>query len=440
MYLYTHYFETDPATATVCHGFPHMILSNSTSPDTSFFGPAGVLGFGQLSTNLVQLAAHSAITSRSFGLYLGAGYDRAGGVVNGSITYGGYDSGRFINPVHNYTLAPTVSSPTQSPLQVHVSQITLDLPNSGGSRVNLINDTGFTAEISTSQYALSLPQAVTKAFTSALSAAPANNADDTLRLTRPFSGNMTITLSDGFQVSFPPEWVANLSAITPIAATSSDTYILGAAFLQYVYLAVNYDSNPPAFHLARAVLENAYVMPKPQCPNVAPVPYEPPQLSAFTKGGLVGAAIGGVIGGSALTILAWAVILHYLRRRAAKKRSVRFAVGKGVEMNAMDEVEPVAYSPVKTSNNYTERGQRFVFRPPQTPGQPITPGAGARSSSNFPFPSSSLSLSGEQRQEQSEISAFKGPVERKPVTMTFDPPPRVAFGEGKGTQNKKGRR
>jgi hypothetical protein len=417
-----------------------MILSNSTSPNTSFFGPAGLLGFGQLSTNLAQLAAHNAITSKSFGLYLGAGYERAGGVVNGSITYGGYDSGRFINPVHNYTLAPTVSSPTQSPLQVHVSQITLDSPTPGGGRINLINGTGFTADITTSQYALSLPQAVTAAFSAALSATPANNADDTLRLTRPYAGNLTITLSDGFQVSFPPEWVANVSSVTPIAATPSETYSLGAAFLQYVYLAVNYDSSPPAFHLARAVLENAYVMPKSLCPNVAPVPYEPPQINAFTKGGLVGAAVGGVIGGSALTILAWAIIQHCLRRRAKKKRTVHFAISKGVEMDDMGEVEPVAYGSVNSNGNTSGRGQRFVFRPPLTPGQPITPGAGKRL--DFPFPSSSsfpLSSS-EQQHKQSAISTSKGPVEGKEVTVSFEPPPRVPFGEGKGTEKKKGRR
>src|ERR1700733_2189498 len=40
MYLYTHYFETDPATPTACNGFPPLLLSTSTSPNTSFFGPA----------------------------------------------------------------------------------------------------------------------------------------------------------------------------------------------------------------------------------------------------------------------------------------------------------------------------------------------------------------------------------------------------------------
>lgn len=417
MSLYTHYFETDPASATRCHQFPHLLLANSTSPNTSFFGPAGVLGLGQLSTNLAQLTANNAITSKSFGLYLGAGYDRAGGVINGSITYGGYDSGRFVGPVHNYTLAPIITTPTQSPLQVHVSQITIDSTNLGDGHLNLINDTGFAAEITTSQYALSLPQTVTDAFAAALSATPANNADNTLRLTRPFSGNLTITLSDGFQVSFPSEWVANMSAVTPIAAASgADTFALGAAFLQYVYLAVNYDSTPPAFHLARAVLEDAYVMPKPMCPNIAPAPYEQPPLNPFTKGGLVGAAIGGVVGGSVLTILAWALIQTYLRRRAAKK-SVRFAAGKSLEMEEMEDVPQVASTPIKTDS---VTGQRFIFRPPLTPGQPITPGARARS--DFPFPSSSS----EPKQRPAAIST---------LTMTFDPPPRVPFGEGKQPKN-----
>ena len=417
MYLYTHYFETDPATPTTCHGFPHLLLSNSTSPNTSFFGPAGVLGLGELSTNLGQLANNNVITSRSFGLYLGAGYDRAGGAVNGSITFGGFDSGRFISPVHNYTLAPSVSSPTQSPFQVHVSQITLDFPELGGGSINLINDTGFTAEITTSQYPLSLPQSVTEAFVSALQAVPANNVDNSLRLTSPFSGNMTITLSDGFQVSFPSEWVSNISGITPIAATSSDTYTLGAAFLQYVYLAVNYDSAPPAFHLARAVLENAYVMPRPLCPNVAPTAWVPPQLSHFTRAGLAGAAVGGVIGGGAIALLVFLLLQKCLRRRQQKK-SVRFAemgAAKGVEMDDIEEIEQTSNTPATGGRNTT--GQRFVFRPPLTPGQPITPGLSVTTS----FP--------EQRPGAS--STFKGPLERKPVVTTFDPPPAKPIGGGK---------
>jgi hypothetical protein len=418
MYLYTHYFETDPATPTACNGFPHLLLSNSTSPNTSFFGPAGVLGLGELSTNLGQLANHNVITSRSFGLYLGAGYDRAGGVVNGSITFGGFDSGRFISPVHNYTIAPSVSSPAQSPLQVHVSQITLDFPELGGSSINLINDTGFAAEITTSQYPLSLPQSVTEAFASALQATPANNVDNSLRLTKPFSGNMTITLSDGFQVSFPPEWVSNISGITPIAATGSDTYTLGAAFLQYVYLAVNYDSAPPAFHLAKAVLENAYVMPRPLCPNVAPTAWVPPQLSIFTRAGLVGAAVGGVIGGSAIALLVFLLLRNYLRRREQKKRSLKFAemgAAKGVEMDDIEEIEQTSYNPATGGANTT--GQRFVFKSPLTPGQPITPGLSVTTS----FP----------EQRPGATSTFKGPLERKPVVTTFDPPPAKQIGDGK---------
>ena len=443
MYLFTHYFETDPATATTCHNFPASILSNSTLPGTNFFGPAGVLGLGQSSTNLNQLAANNATTSRSFGLYLGAGYDRAGGVVNGSITYGGYDSGRFINPVHNYTLASTVDSPTQSPLQVHVSQITLDFPTLGGGSINLINGTGFTADISTSQYPLSLPHSVTQAFASALHATPADNADNSLRLPQSFSGNMTITLSDGFKVSFPPEWVSNISNITPIAASATDsssdtsTYTLGAAFLQYVYLAVNYDSTPPAFHLAQAVLENAYVMPRPLCPNITPVPYQPPGLDAFTRAGLVGAAVGGVVGGSAVTILVWVLVQNYLRRRQHRKRAVGFAAGaaKGVEMDDMEEVDVDMEKEVNIVGLHHmgmgKKGQNFVFRPPMTPGQPITPGQAPRQA--FPFPSSLTA----QRQQQT----FKGPTERQPAQMTFDPPPRVAFGEeGKQQQKQKNRK
>ena len=88
---------------------------------------------------------------------------------------------------------------------------------------------------------------------------------------------------------------------------------------------------------------------------------------------------------------------------------------KGVEMDDIEEIEHASYTPATGGRNTT--GQRFVFRPPLTPGQPITPGLSVTTS--FPEP------------RPGATSTFKGPLERKPVVTTFDPPPAKPIGGGK---------
>lgn len=307
IHLYTHYFESDPAWQTSFSNFPLAVTNSGPSrPDT--------VGLGQSSTLLQKLWETGSISSRSFGFYLGTGFDRAHGVINGSTVFGGYDAGRFQGVVHNYTLAPNAANP----FRVHVSSITLNDPSGLQKNVSLITDGGFDAEISTEQYPMSLPSDVTQNFMSALAAEPSDSFDNSLRVTKPFNGTMTITLSDGFSITLAPEVIANVSGISPVAAPSNTTgpFILGGSWLSQVYLMASYDDL--TFHLAQAIPEAKFIITRTMCPHVVPQPYIVP-TSGFIAAGLIGAVIGGVIGGSALATVAICVCLNWRRKRNQKK-------------------------------------------------------------------------------------------------------------------------
>lgn len=329
-HLYTHYFETDPADESQLPNFPFHLLDNATYlPEVAHLVTDGsstpsTVGLGPTSTLLQALWNTGQIASRSFGLYMGTGYDRAGGVINGSLTLGGYDAGRFNGTVYNYTINAT--SPT--PLAVHVGDLILNDPENGIENYNLIRGTGFDAAITTEQYPLSLPDDVTAAFVHALSAIPSNNSDNSLQPPKPFTGNLTIGLEGGLSVTFPSEWVANISNLSPIAASPTNTssdgpYYLGSAFLSQIYLMLNYDDD--TFHLAHAVPEADYVITKTMCPHVVPTPYTHKQASYFLRNGLAGAVVGGIVGGIALSILG----LCLWKGSAGKRRNqVRFFKGR----------------------------------------------------------------------------------------------------------------
>jgi hypothetical protein len=325
IHLYTHFFETDPAWQTNFANMPVKVNMNGSSrPDT--------FGLGPQSTLLQKMWSAGMISSRSFSFYLGTGFDRAHGVINGSTVFGGYDAGRFEGTVHNYTLAEN----TANPFQVHVSSITLDDPSGIVKNVPLIDGDGFDAQISAEQYPMSLPSDVTQRFINTLAAEPTDSDDGSLRVTKPFNGTMTITLSDGFSIKLAPEVIANVSGISPVAQQKTDAtgpFILGGSWLSQVYLMANYDDG--SFHLAQAVPEAKFIITKTMCPRVTPQPYTPPKVG-FVKGGLVGAVVGGVIGGSALVTVAICLCLNWMRKRNQKK--VRYFDGKkgGVKIHQFD--------------------------------------------------------------------------------------------------------
>ncbi|KAI9807237.1 MAG: hypothetical protein M1825_005955 [Sarcosagium campestre] len=316
VHLYTHFFQTEPASEHVVDGMPVRVSMNGTSSP-------GRLGMGWASTILEKLYAQNLIASRSYSLFLGSGSDRQGGVVNGSITLGGYDASRFTGTVHNYSIVPGGSSP----LRVRVAQVSLD--DDSGKNQSLLGSgdfsSGFDAELSTEQYPMSLPFDVTENFKDAAGAEESNHPDGSLRLKSPFNGTLTIVLDDGFSVTLPADVMSNATGLSPVGArTKKDRapFVLSSAWLSQVYLMVDYDSR--AFHLAQAVPEAPFISMRTTCPKVVPQAYGiSASKSPFSKAGLSGVVVGSVVGGlGAIALCIWigvAFMRWRLRRSQARE-------------------------------------------------------------------------------------------------------------------------
>ncbi|KAI9757522.1 MAG: hypothetical protein M4579_003435 [Chaenotheca gracillima] len=327
LHVYTHFFEVDPASQTVVDDFPVKVVSAGDSNP-------GWLGLGLGSTLLDKLYTNGLISSRSFSFYVGTSQARAGGQINGSVTLGGYDASRFTGTVHNYS----ISGNSRNPFQVRVSDIIIDGVDGKPSNISLLDKNrfsnisedaaGFDAEISSEQWPLSLPYEVTQNFKELLNAESSDAPDGSLRLKSPFNGTMSIILSDGFKVSIPAELLYNTSGLTAVAdrpRQSNASIALSSAWLSQVYLMADYEAH--AFHLAQAVLEAPFISMRTTCPKIVPLPYQDPPRSGFSKFGLVGAIVGGVIGFLALCT-ALVCIVTVLRRRKAKTAEAQIEKGK----------------------------------------------------------------------------------------------------------------
>ncbi|OCL04844.1 acid protease, partial [Glonium stellatum] len=353
IHLYTHFFETDAAFQNVINNYTLEVANaGSVSP--------GIVGMGLSSTLLQELFDNNMIAGRTYSLYIGSGMDRAGGVINGSNTFGGYDAGRFTNPVHRYAMNISDSNP----LSVTVTDIILDSSDSSSSiqNISLFSPSAFPtlksapppfeAKITTDQYPLSLPHALTQNFISLLSATPSTSPDASLALTKPFNGTLTLVLSDGFRVTLPPDVLVNASSLTPIAASPSNAdgdgdgnadgpFYLGAAFLTQLYLMADFDSYQ--FFLAPAIQQQLAVMPVSFCPKATPAPYAPPRQTGFVQKGLIGAVLGGVVGGMAVVTFLGCVAVGWRRGGAARemRRAERRLEreGKAVEGVGMERFE-----------------------------------------------------------------------------------------------------
>ncbi|KAK4938355.1 hypothetical protein LTR10_021154 [Elasticomyces elasticus] len=320
--LFTHYFDPSPPNLTTISQFPLTVLSNYSANASPWFGPAGLLGLGPSSVLLQRLYDMDLISSRSFGLYMGTAYQQANGVINGSLTLGGYDSGRFGGDVYNYTISSANSDGAHSPFKVTIAQMTLTTAD--GNTTELSNQ--FDAYITTSQYALNLPSAVTQQFADVTGATPSIDGLDVLQLPSGFDATLTITLAGGFNVTYDAQWLRNVSNNSPISAapissnaTSSQTNLLGTAFLSSVYFMANYDSHPPNFQLASALADAQYVQTQTLCPDTVPTPASTTNIPSFTRAGLTGAIIGGVVGGMGLTFLSWYCLRRCYQRRERRR-------------------------------------------------------------------------------------------------------------------------
>jgi hypothetical protein len=241
-----------------------------------------------------------------------------------------------------------------NPLTVRVNDIIITNPDS--TNVSLMDTsifpsgnrsapTPFQAEITTDQFPLSLPYSITQNLMTHLSAEIDKDntwGDNSLRLRVPFTGTLSIVLEDGFTVTLPAEMLSNASNITPIQArpeSSTAPFSLGSAFLSQVYLMADFDTY--RFHLAKAVQKNNAVMPTTFCPKTVPVPYVPPKQDKWVKEGLIGAVVGGVLGGMGIVICAYCFIVAFLRKRDRRKMHRELERGRQQAKMAQLEIEEV---------------------------------------------------------------------------------------------------
>ncbi|KAF2198534.1 acid protease [Delitschia confertaspora ATCC 74209] len=352
IHLYTHFFETDGASQNLV---PDSTIEIATSGSIS----PGIVGMGQTSTLLQSLYDQNLIAGRTYSLYIGSGMDRAGGVVNGSNTFGGFDAGRFTGDVHSYHM----DLYRRNPLAVRVKDIVINETPNSKQNISLFDPVKFpsmksrpdpfTAEITTDQYPLSLPYQLTQNLIKQLSAEKdKDNAwgDDSLKLTKPFNGTLSIILEDDFVITLPTEVVYNASGISPIqdrAEESTKPFYLSVAFLTQVYLMADFDTFQ--FYLATARQKNNAVMPRTFCPKSTPSPYSPPKKSAFTSQGLIGAVVGGLVGGLSLLAFGACLFVGWRRRKDHKRLERELEKGRKARMVQMGVNDVEFESPPKTA-------------------------------------------------------------------------------------------
>lgn len=275
---------------------------------------------------LRDLAAKDIIAGKTYSLYIGQGFERAGGVINGSNVFGGYDSGRFTGPTHKYPMKIA----NTNPMSVRIRDVIIT-DSSDNSNVSLFDNAvfpemksrpaDFEAQITTEQFPISLPSQITRNFMARLGAEKDNTwGDNSLKLKNPFNGTLSIVLEDGFTVTFPPEVLMNASNITPVQDRPEDSkapFYLGTAFLGQVYLMADFETNN--FYLAEAIQKNNMVMPVPFCPKTTPAAYERPNQTQWTRQGLVGAVIGGVIGGMGTIAALYCLWTVWMRKKDERR-------------------------------------------------------------------------------------------------------------------------
>ncbi|KAH7413689.1 aspartic peptidase domain-containing protein [Phaeosphaeria sp. MPI-PUGE-AT-0046c] len=343
--LYTHYFETEGASQNLIENSTVQVATQGS------IRPSRV-GMGSSSTLLRDLAARDMIAGKTYSLYIGQGFDRAGGMVNGSNVFGGYDSGRFTGTPNKYPM----NIANVNPMSLRIKDIVIT-DTKDNSNVSLFDNKVFTemkapaatfeAQITTEQFPLSLPYQITKNFIARLSAEKDNYwGDNSLKLKNDFSGTLTIVLEDGFTVTFPPEVLMNASRITPIQDRTEDDktpFRLGSAFLGQVYLMADYETNN--FFLADAVQKNNMVMPMAWCPKTDPVAYERPNQSAWQRQGLIGAVIGGVIGGIGTLAALYCLWVAILRKKDERKLKRELEKNQQSKMAQFDVEEAPSFDP-----------------------------------------------------------------------------------------------
>ncbi|KAI9697500.1 MAG: hypothetical protein M1820_007766 [Bogoriella megaspora] len=337
LHMYTHFYTNDPASDTNVTNFT---ISLATGGDEN----PGIVGLGPSSTLLQTLVDKSMIAGKTVSIYPGNAMNRTGGDAIGSTIYGGFDSSRFTGEIHKSTMDPY----KPSPFTVTVVDIKIDDLRGDGTSLldrarfpNLSEETlAFDAEISMDDYEMFFPYEITQNFRSLLKAGlganVAENDDESLVLSSPFDGSMTITLSNGFSVTLPGNITSNGDNVLAVKSrdkNSTAPFILGISWLTQVYLMIDYDHS--VFYTAQVIPEVPFNTPRTFCPGVLPVQYQPPHMGGLDTAGIAGAVVGGVIGGIALLTLAFCIWRAWMQRRV--QRFHRLGNEKIIEMTERGE-------------------------------------------------------------------------------------------------------
>jgi hypothetical protein len=212
-------------------------------------------------------------------------------------------------------------------------------------------DHSFVGRLTSDQFPIHLPYQVTQNFIKTLSAVPSGLSDGSLRINKTFNGNMTFTLSDGFQVTIPSDVLYNATGLSPVADRKQDDnspFYLSLPFLAQIYLMMDYESS--VFHVATAVQENVMVMPTPFCPHSTPTAYATPAASSFKKKGLIGALIGGIIGLIVLSTLGFFIVKMCIAERKIQKQEKAERVAETAALNAkrtLQKIQTMGFEPME---------------------------------------------------------------------------------------------
>ena len=145
----------------------------------------------------------------------------------------------------------------------------------------------------------------------------------------------------------------NASNITPIQdreESANTPFYLGTAFLGQVYLMADYETSN--FYLAKAIQKNNMVMPVTFCPKSTPVAYQRPDQSQWQKQGLVGAVVGGVIGGLGIIAASYCIWVTWMRKKDERKlkRELQRNSQRKLEQMDIEDAAPKFDPPPKSVN------------------------------------------------------------------------------------------
>jgi hypothetical protein len=294
-----------------------------------------------------SLVDQEMISAKVYSMFTGDGMIRAGpGLHTGGATYGGYDAARMTGKVHTYDM--DLSQPDFLP--VTITDIVVDDPNNSqvSNRSILDNGSAFEVRITTDQYPMRLPAKVTQNFAALLGANSSDSSDGSLQSSQPFRGAMKIRLDDGFEITLPKETVLPPNGLFPVQETDEDydgPFYLSTAWLSQVYLTLDYDAKK--FHLAQAILNTTYIIPRTLCPGDTPEPHNyNGKNSSFIKNGMIGVVLGGVIGGVFVTAAIIFVFVWWRRHQITKEQQQKNqAAAEAGKTRNSDDVEMESLSP-----------------------------------------------------------------------------------------------